>query len=104
MAQAKRDPNIGAIKEDIAALKKTIEDLADEFNRAGDTALDQAAERVSETVNRLRTQLNEAVQDVTERGRRSAETVTTSVSERPIQSLMVAFAAGMIIAQFLKRR
>jgi ElaB/YqjD/DUF883 family membrane-anchored ribosome-binding protein len=104
MAQTRRDPDIGAIKQDLAALRKTIDDLADDFNRAGDNAVEEAAARFGETVKKLRAQLNEAVQDVAERGRRSAETVTSSVSERPMQSLMLAFAAGMIIAQFLKRR
>ena len=104
MAQTSKNPDIGAIKEDLAALRKTIDDLADDFNRAGDNAVEHAAERFGETVKKLRSQLNEAVQDVAERGRRSKETVTASVNERPMQSLMLAFAAGMVIAQFLKRR
>ena len=104
MARAKRDTDFDAIREDLAALKKTIENLADEFGRAGDSALDQATERVGESVRRLRRQLNEAVQEVTDRGRRSAETVTSSVTERPVQTLMIAFAAGMVIAQLFKRR
>lgn len=100
MARTTRDRDFDTIREDLAALKKTIETLANDFNRAGDSALDQAGERLGETIRKLRAQLS----DVTDRGRRSAESVTSTVSERPVQSLMIAFAAGMIIAQVLKRR
>ena len=88
--QAKRiADDIAALKDDVAVLVRQMKDLAGRVGQdAADSISDQAAD-LYETVS--------------ETGRRNANKVTAHIEEKPITSLLVAFAAGFVFSKILTR-
>ncbi|MCB8879668.1 hypothetical protein ACELLULO517_05440 [Acidisoma cellulosilytica] len=89
-SQAKRvSDDIASLKEDVAVLIRQMKDLAGRYSQdAADSLSDQAAglyETVSET------------------GRRGADTVAAHIEEKPVTSLLLAFAAGFIFSKIVSR-
>lgn len=85
--------DIAALKQDVAALIRQMKELAlREASRVGQDAADTLSERAAD--------LYETVSDT---GRRSADRIGAHVEEKPVTSLLLAFAAGFVFSKFLTR-
>lgn len=93
-AQAERVAHdVASLKQDMAALIKQMKELAmKEASRLGQDAADTITERASDIY-----------ETVSEKGRKSADALTAHVEEKPIASLLIAFAAGFIFSKILTR-
>ncbi|MCB8877334.1 DUF883 family protein [Acidisoma silvae] len=88
--QAKRiADDIAALKDDVAVLVRQMKDLA---GRVG-----------QDTADSISGQAADLYETVSETGRRSANKVTAHIEEKPIASLLIAFAAGFVFSKILTR-
>lgn len=85
--------DIASLKQDMAALMKQMKEFAmREANRLSHDAADTISERASGLY-----------ETVSETSKKSADALTAHVEERPLQSLLIAFAAGFIFSKILTR-
>jgi ElaB/YqjD/DUF883 family membrane-anchored ribosome-binding protein len=92
--QAKRvSDDIAALKDDVASLVRQIKELA--LREAGRFSQDAA-----ETISDRAADLYETVSDT---GRRGADKVTAHIEDKPVTSLLIAFAAGFIFSKIVTR-
>ena len=89
--------DLNALRSDIASLAATVKELmvgkAREASSAAGENLDELRDRVEQMAEQLR-----------DRGRAASEKLQRQVEERPLTSLLVAFAAGLVISRLLDRR
>lgn len=85
--------DIAALKEDVAALIRQMKEIARrEAGRVGQDAADTISERAADMY-----------ETVSETGRRSADRIGAHVEEKPVTSLLLAFAAGFVFSKILTR-
>jgi ElaB/YqjD/DUF883 family membrane-anchored ribosome-binding protein len=92
--------DIDAVIADVAALKK---DLAKAIDRFRNTSLDEAVEHVQDLAEQVGDNVTELYKDAAKRGQRGAKALSQKVEDQPLTSLMVAFAAGLVIGRILSR-
>ena len=93
-SQAKRvSDDIAALKDDVAALIRQMKELA----------VREAGRFGQETADSLSDHASGLYETVSETGRRSADTVAAHIEEKPITSLLLAFAAGFIFSKIVTR-
>ncbi len=85
--------DIAALKEDVAALIKQVKEIA---KREANRFSHDTAEKISGRAADL-------YETVSETSRKSADAITAHVEEKPISSLLIAFAAGFIFSKILTR-
>ena len=86
-------PEIDALKEDLATLKKHMSELTASLKQDG---VDEAG--------RISSKAKEKLGDLKDRGSQGLETVENKVREKPGQSIAVAFAAGFLASLLLRNR
>lgn len=89
-------PDLEAIAADMTALKRDFEKLAGTLRKSGNGAARDAAQAIRDETAHL-------YEKVQEQGERSVQAVRTQVEERPITSLLIAFAIGFIGSRLLPR-
>lgn len=89
-SQARRiSDDVAALKDDVASLVRQMKTMAGQYGQtAADSLSDQAAD---------------VYEAVAEKGRRGASSVAAHIEEKPITSLLVAFAAGFVFSKILSR-
>ena len=92
--------DIDAVIADVAALKK---DLAKAIDRFRNTSMDDAVEHVQELAEQVGDNVTELYRDAAKRSQRGAKALSKKVEDQPLTSLMVAFAAGLVIGRILSR-
>jgi ElaB/YqjD/DUF883 family membrane-anchored ribosome-binding protein len=92
--------DIDAVIADVAALKR---DLAKAIDRFRNTSLDDAVEHVQDLAEQVGDNVTELYRDAAKRGQRSAKALSKRVEDQPLTSMMVAFAAGLVIGRILSR-
>jgi ElaB/YqjD/DUF883 family membrane-anchored ribosome-binding protein len=85
--------DLSMLKADVAALLKQVKDLA---MRETTRISQDAAERISGTAANV-------YDKVSKQSRVGAEAVSQHVEEQPVQSLLLAFAAGFIFSKLFTR-
>ena len=76
------------------SIKGDVEALREDLN----------ALRSDESIDELRERLERLADEARLRSRAASETIQRQVEERPLTSLLVAFALGMVISRFFDRR
>jgi ElaB/YqjD/DUF883 family membrane-anchored ribosome-binding protein len=89
--------DVDAIRTDIEVLRK---DLAVVLERIKGTA----SSRAEAEVQALQRRINKIADDVQASGRESLRTVEQQIEERPLVSLAVAFAVGLVLGRLFDRR
>ena len=97
MAERDLSKDVDAIKADLDALRK---DLANVLETVKDTAKSRAESELDALQNRL----NQLASDLHASGRDSLRAVESQIGEKPLVSVAVAFAVGLMLGKLLDRR
>lgn len=88
--------DLGALRDDMGRLTKTISDSVAAEARTRSARLRDTAESAREEIERL-------AAEARERGEEGMATVGRQIEERPFTSVLVAFAVGFVIGKILDR-
>ncbi len=92
------------LKKDIEELRGSIEKLSKDVSSIGQSMAKDIKARAGETAENVRDGAKATVRQIGEKGKQGAEAVENTVRERPFQSLLVAFGAGLLISQLIRKR
>jgi ElaB/YqjD/DUF883 family membrane-anchored ribosome-binding protein len=84
------------IEESVAELEDSVAALAEELQDSADDAMRRVLRRIEDTVADL-------YDLIADEASRSVETVEEVIEERPWTSVLVAFGAGLLVAQFFRK-
>jgi hypothetical protein len=94
--QAEPKPNLDAIMDDIAALRRDFAKLTGNIRGSADEAARNAAGALGDEAKRL-------YQNAEVQGERSINALRRRVNEQPVASLLIALALGFIGSRLLSR-
>ncbi len=89
--------DVAALKADVAELIRQMRDLA---RRETSRLSQDAADTVSDKAPDIYETVSETLSDT---GRRSADALSARIEERPLATLLMAFAAGFVFSKLLTR-
>jgi ElaB/YqjD/DUF883 family membrane-anchored ribosome-binding protein len=89
--------DVDAIKDDIAMLKTDLGAAMRDLIGAGRSGADDARKRLQEIVSERLDSLNQAAENLSERGRKTYRDVKQHVEEHPTQTIGIALAIGAVI-------
>ncbi|CAN0449939.1 unnamed protein product [Ectocarpus fasciculatus] len=92
------------LKKDIDELRGSIEKLSKDVSSMGQSMAQDLKAKAGNAAESIRDGAKATAQQIGEKGKQGAEAVENTVRERPFQSLLVAFGAGLLLAQLLRRR
>ncbi|MBC7135137.1 DUF883 family protein [Oceanibaculum nanhaiense] len=103
---ATREPadDIQALKNDLAALRKDIGALAKTVGDQASTTSDDAMDGLKERIAALRSELEGAAKSARARGAEGVAAVEHHIEQKPLQSMLIALGAGLLIGKLLDRR
>ena len=81
------------IKQDISSLKSNTVDLAKHVKEAGSHKREDITEAASNSFKTLKAQ-----------GKEQLKSIESKIKEKPLQSMTIAFIAGLVFDALLKRR
>lgn len=96
--------DIEALKNDLAALRKDISALAKTVGDQASTTSDDTMDMLKEKIAALRTEIEGAAKSVRARGAEGVASVERHIEEKPLQSMLIALGAGLLIGKLLDRR
>lgn len=96
--------DVEALREDLEALRSDIGSLAATVKDIMGGAVRGAGDAAEENIEEIRQRLERLAETARLRGRAASETIQRQVEERPITSLLVAFALGLVISRLFDRR
>jgi len=89
--------DVDAIKADIDVLRKDLTAVLDRIKGT-------ASSRAEAEVQALQRRINKIADDVQASGRDTLRTVEERIEERPLVSLAMAFAVGLVLGRLFDRR
>ena len=92
----RNNPDIEAIKQDLATLKR---DLAALLDHSRDMATSGTAQTLAQQIS---DQANDLYRQVADRGNRTAQALGQKVEEQPVTSLLLAFSVGFIVSRMTR--
>ena len=93
-------PDIDAIVEDLAALKR---DLATLMGHLKTDALNGASEAAQSAIGRIGDRAESLYERLAAQGKRSGKAIGRQVEEQPVVSLLLVFAVGFCASRLLSR-
>jgi ElaB/YqjD/DUF883 family membrane-anchored ribosome-binding protein len=93
-------PDIEAIVDDLAALKR---DLATLMSHLKTDAINGAGEAAQGAIGRIGDQAESIYESLAAQGKRSGKAIGRQVEEQPVVSLLIAFAVGFCASRLLSR-
>lgn len=102
VSSVRRD--VDAIKDDLAALRSDLSATLKDVMAAGKAEAGDARERLEEAVRARLDLLEEAADRARDRAKDAVSAITEHVEEKPLQSLAVAFGAGLLFGMLMHRR
>jgi ElaB/YqjD/DUF883 family membrane-anchored ribosome-binding protein len=100
-AELRRD--VDAIRADMAALREDLSALVGSAVRAGKVQAGDASQRLTDAARSRLDQIGSAWGGVNDRGQELLEQAQQRIGERPLQSVGIAFAAGLLLGAAVKR-
>lgn len=91
------------LRKDVEELRTSLDRLNKDVGALSQSLMKEVKERASRTADDLRSNAQSIASEIGVRGRESAEAVEKTVREHPLQSLLIAFGAGMLLAQLTRR-
>jgi ElaB/YqjD/DUF883 family membrane-anchored ribosome-binding protein len=92
--------DLGKIREDIAALTRTLSDAAAAEAKAGGARLNEAAHAAARTARERAQHFADSARTHSEEGLAALE---DRIEQNPITSVLVAFGVGLVIGKLLDR-
>lgn len=97
MADRDLNKDVDAIKSDLDALRKDL-------SNALETIKGSARSRAESEIDALQKRLNSIASDVQTTGRESLRAVEGQIGDKPLVSVAVAFAVGLMLGKLFDRR
>lgn len=97
MAEQDLGKDVEAIRADLDALRKDLAGVVEAIKGTAQGRADSEVEALQERLNKL-------ADDVQAGGREGLRAVEQQIEERPLASLAVAFAVGMVLGRLFDRR
>lgn len=97
MAERELSKDVDAIKGDLDALRK-------DFASVVETIKGTAKSRAESEIDALQKRINQIAADVQTSGREGLRAVEGQIGEKPLVSVAVAFAVGLMLGKLLDRR
>jgi len=91
-----------ALKHDMVELRETLDKLAKDVSAVSRSMADDVRSSATHRAHQINEGAQHLANDALEAGRRSGEAVTESVRQHPMQSLLIAFGSGLVLAQLLR--
>lgn len=91
------------LKKDMAELQSTIDKLTKDMGQLSKAVGEDLQSRANGSAAEIKDRARKVAANARDKGRESVEAVETHVSENPLRSLIVAFGAGILISQLLRR-
>jgi ElaB/YqjD/DUF883 family membrane-anchored ribosome-binding protein len=92
------------LKSDINVIKADIDNLRKDLAAALDRIKGTAASRAESEIQALQKRINRIADDLQTGGRESLRAVEERIEERPLVSLAIAFAVGLVLGRLFDRR
>jgi len=92
------------LKKDVDALRKDLDALRKDLLGAVDSLKGTASGRAEAELDALRKRLDRVATNARASGRESLRQVEDQIEERPLVSLAMAFAVGLILGRLFDRR
>jgi ElaB/YqjD/DUF883 family membrane-anchored ribosome-binding protein len=92
------------LKSDMNAIKSDIDNLRKDLAAALDRIKGTAASRAESEIQALQKRINRIAEDLQTGGRESLRAVEERIEERPLVSLAIAFAVGLVLGRLFDRR
>jgi ElaB/YqjD/DUF883 family membrane-anchored ribosome-binding protein len=92
------------LKSDINVIKSDIDNLRKDLAAALDRIKGTAASRAESEIQALQKRINRIADDLQTGGRESLRAVEERIEERPLVSLAIAFAVGLVLGRLFDRR
>lgn len=92
------------VREDLDALRSDMDALRDDVSRLIQTLGSKASAKARSEAEQVRERVESLVDDVERRGREEFQRIEGQVEARPMTSLAMAFAIGLIFGRMFDRR
>jgi ElaB/YqjD/DUF883 family membrane-anchored ribosome-binding protein len=92
------------LKSDMNAIKSDIDNLRKDLAAALDRIKGTATSRAESEIQALQKRINRIAEDLQTGGRESLRAVEERIEERPLVSLAIAFAVGLVLGRLFDRR
>ena len=92
------------LKSDINVIKSDIDNLRKDLAAALERLKGTAASRAESEIQALQKRINRIADDLQTGGRETLRAVEERIEERPLVSLAVAFAVGLVLGRLFDRR
>ena len=92
------------LKSDINSIRSDIDVLRKDLSTALSRLTGTASNRAEAEVQALQRRINKIAEDVQTSGRDGLRAVEEQIEERPLVSLAMAFAAGIVLGRLFDRR
>jgi ElaB/YqjD/DUF883 family membrane-anchored ribosome-binding protein len=100
-ADLRRD--VDAIRADLAALREDLSALVGGAVRAGKARAGDASQRFTDAARSRLDQMGSAWEGVGDRGQELLDQAQQRIGERPLQSVGIAFAVGLLVGAAARR-
>lgn len=104
MATTTKETDVETLRQDIDELKSALAGLTKDVKKVAEARQDDVAGSARAKFEEIGQNASRFARKAAERGREGAEAVGETVRDRPVQSLLVAFGAGLLLARLLDRR
>lgn len=91
------------LKQDIAELRASLDKLSKDVASISQSLAQDLKARATGTADDLRDRARAVAGDISAKGKESAEALENTVRERPLQSLLIAFGVGLLLAHLLRK-
>lgn len=92
------------LRQDIDALRGDFDSLRKDVGQLVETLKGSTSERAEAELEDVRRRLNKLATDVRTGGREQVRNIESHIEERPLASLAVAFAVGLMLGRLFDRR
>ncbi len=92
------------LKKDIDALRSSIDKLTKDMSTMSESFAQDMKARAANKVGDLREEVSHIAGRIGAKGKQSSEAVEESVREKPLQSILLALGAGLMLAQLMRGR
>ena len=92
------------LKSDINVIKSDVDTLRKDLAAALDRLKGTAASRAESEIQALQKRINRIADELQTGGRESLRAVEERIEERPLVSLAIAFAVGLVLGRLFDRR